>query len=196
MSKVTVVNHVTLDGVMQSPSGIDEDRRGDFPHGGWAKPYADEVLGRFMGQRMAAGGEGAMLFGRWTYEQMASFWPKQTDGNPFTPVLNARRKYVASNTLSEPLPWENSTLLSGDAAEAVAALKTEREGDLVVLGSGRLVQSLLRADLIDEFLLTIHPIVLGSGQRLFPDGGAPATLRLADTVTTTTGVVIATYQRA
>jgi dihydrofolate reductase len=195
MSRVIVVNHVTLDGVMQSPSGIDEDQRGDFDHGGWAAPYGDEVMDRFMGERMAAGADGAMLFGRWTYEKMAAFWPKQTDGNPFTPVLNARQKYVASNTLSEPLPWENSTLLSGDAAAAVADLKASRDGDLVVLGSGRLIQSLLGADLIDEFVLTIHPLVLGSGQRLFPDGGAPAKLRLADTVTTTTGVVIATYQR-
>jgi dihydrofolate reductase len=195
MSRVIVVNHVTLDGVMQSPSGIDEDQRGDFDHGGWAAPYGDEVMGRFMGERMAAGADGAMLFGRWTYEKMAAFWPKQTDGNPFTPVLNARQKYVASNTLSEPLPWENSTLLSGDAAAAVADLKASRDGDLVVLGSGRLIQSLLGGDLIDEFVLTIHPLVLGSGQRLFPDGGAPAKLRLADTVTTTTGVVIATYQR-
>jgi dihydrofolate reductase len=195
MSKVIVVNHVTLDGVMQSPSGIDEDQRGDFDHGGWAAQYGDEVMGRFMGERIAAGADGAMLFGRWTYEKMAAFWPKQTDGNPFTPVLNARQKYVVSNTLSEPLPWENSTLLSGDAAAAVADLKASRDGDLVVLGSGRLIQSLLGADLIDEFVLTIHPLVLGSGQRLFPDGGAPAKLRLADTVTTTTGVVIATYQR-
>jgi dihydrofolate reductase len=195
MSTVIVVNHLTLDGVMQSPSGIDEDQRGGFDHGGWAAPYGDEVMGRFMGERMAAGADGAMLFGRFTYEKMAAYWPKQTDGNPFTPVLNARQKYVASNTLSEPLPWENSTLLSGDAAAAVASLKREREGNLVVLGSGRLVQSLLSADLIDELVLTIHPLVLGSGQRLFTDGGAPAKLRLVDTVTTTTGVIIATYQR-
>jgi dihydrofolate reductase len=195
MSKVTVVNHVTLDGVMQSPSGIDEDRRGEFPHGGWAAPYGDEVMGRFMGERMAGGGDGAMLFGRWTYEKMAAYWPRQTDGNPFTPVLNARQKYVASNTLSEPLPWENSTLLSGDAAEGVAALKRERDGGLVVLGSGRLVQSLLGADLIDEFILTIHPLVLGTGQRLFPDGGAPARFTLHDCTPTTTGVLICTYRR-
>jgi dihydrofolate reductase len=191
MSKVTVVNHVTLDGVMQSPSGPDEDRRGGFERGGWAAPYGDEVMGRVMGEHMAARAGGALLFGRRTYEHMASFWPHQTDGNPFTEVLNARQKYVASNTLKDPLPWQNSTVLSGDAVDAVPGLDT----DLAVLGSGVLVQSLLRADLVDEFLLTIHPIVLGSGQRLFPDGGAPATLRLADTVTTTTGVVIATYRR-
>ena len=194
MSRVIVVNHLTLDGVMQAPSGPDEDRREGFPHGGWAVPYQDEVMGRVMGEHMAAAEGGALLFGRWTYESFYAYWPHQTD-NPFTPVLNARQKYVASTTLSEPLPWENSTLLRGDAATAVAQLKRERDGDLAVLGSGRLVQSLLRADLVDELLLTISPLVLGTGQRLFPDGGAPARFQLADTTTTTTGVIIATYRR-
>jgi dihydrofolate reductase len=193
MGKVVVVNHLTLDGVMQAPSGTDEDRRGGFAHGGWAVPYGDEVMGRVMGEHMAV--PGALLLGRWTYEAFAAYWPHQSD-NPFTPVLNARQKYVASNTLSEPLPWENSTLLSGDAAAAVAELKAARGDRLAVLGSGRLIQSLLRADLVDELLLTIHPIVLGSGQRLFPDGGAPATFALADSTPTTTGVIIATYRRA
>jgi dihydrofolate reductase len=191
MSKVTVVNHVTLDGVMQAPSGPDEDRRGGFDRGGWAAPYSDEVMGRFMGEHMAARAGGALLFGRRTYEHMASFWPHQTDGNPFTEVLNARRKYVASNTLREPLEWQNSTVLSGNAADAVPGLDT----DLAVLGSGQLVQSLLAADLVDELLLTIHPLVLGSGRRLFPDGGAPARFTLAECVPTTTGVLIATYRR-
>jgi dihydrofolate reductase len=192
MSRVIVVNHLTLDGVMQSPSGPDEDPRGGFAHGGWAVPYGDEVMARFMADHMAAAAGGALLFGRRTYEHMASFWPHQTDGNPFTEVLNARQKYVASNTLTEPLPWQNSTLLSGDVAAAVP----EIDGDLAVLGSGELVQALLRANLVDEFLLTIHPIVLGSGRRLFPDGGAPARFTLADCVPTTTGVLIATYRRA
>ena len=194
MSRVVVVNHLTLDGVMQAPSGPDEDRRDGFDAGGWAVPYQDEVMGRVMGEHMAARAGGALLFGRWTYESFAAYWPRQTD-NPFTPVLNARQKYVASNTLSEPLQWENSTLLSGDAVAAVAELKAARDGDLAVLGSGRLIQSLLRADLIDELLLTIHPVVLGAGQRLFPDGGAPARLRLDDTTITTTGVIVATYRR-
>jgi dihydrofolate reductase len=191
MSKVVVVNHVTLDGVMQSPSGLDEDRRGGFEHGGWAAKNTDDVLGRFMGERMASGGDGAMLFGRRTYETMASFWPRQTDGNPFTEVLNARQKYVASRTLKEPLDWVNSTVLDGDAAGAVASLK--QEVDLVVLGSGDLLESLMRADLIDEWVLPIHPVVLGTGRRLFPDGVAPATLELTSTTPTTTGVIIATY---
>ena len=194
MGKIVVVNHVTLDGVMQSPSGLDEDRRGGFEHGGWAARNTDEVLGRFMGERMAKGGDGAMLFGRRTYEKMASFWPKQTDGNTFTEVLNARQKYVASRTLTAPLDWENSTLLEGDVAEAVAAVK--QQVDLVVLGSGDLLETLMRADLVDEWVLPIHPVVLGTGRRLFPDGVPPAALELTSTTPTTTGVIIATYAAA
>jgi dihydrofolate reductase len=193
MSRVRVINHLTLDGVMQAPGRPDEDRRGGFEHGGWARPYGDEVMGRVMGEGMAR--RGALLLGRRTYEDFAAFWPKQRD-NPFTPLLNERRKYVASRTLQEPLPWVNSTLLEGDAADAVARLKQEQDDDLAVLGSGELVQTLMRRNLVDEYLLTIHPLVLGSGRRLFTDGGAYASLRLVDAITTTTGVVIATYQPA
>jgi dihydrofolate reductase len=194
MSRVVVTNHVTLDGVMQSPSGRDEDRRGGFEHGGWAPPYNDSVMGAVMGEGMAKGG--ALLFGRRTYESFASYWPHQGDDNPFAAVLNGRQKYVASRTLKEPLLWSNSTLLEGDAADAVAALKQQPGQDLAVLGSGDLIQSLMRRGLIDEYVLTIHPLVLGSGRRLFADGGAHAALRLVDATTTTTGVVIATYQPA
>jgi dihydrofolate reductase len=188
MSRISVVNHVTLDGVMQAPGRPDEDTRGGFEHGGWAVPYFDEVLGRAMGERMTS--DGAMLLGRRTYEDFAGFWPKQTD-NPFTPVLNQRRKYVASTTLTEPLAWENSTLLTGDVGDAVAALDV----DLTVLGSGELIRALMQRDLIDEFVLTIHPLVLGTGRRLFADGGPPATLELVGATPTTTGVVITTYRR-
>ena len=138
---------------------------------------------------------GPLLLGRRTYEDFHAFWPNQTD-NPFTEVLDNARKYVASTTLREPLPWRNSTLLEGDAAEAVAGLKEEPGKDLTVLGSGELVQSLRRRDLVDRYVLLIHPLVLGSGRRLFPDGGPAATLRLVDSVPTTTGVIIATYQPA
>jgi dihydrofolate reductase len=193
VSKVVVFTSLTLDGVMQAPGRPDEDRRGGFEHGGWARPYGDEVMGRVMGEGMAKGG--ALLLGRRTNEDFAAFWPKQRD-NPFTPVLNERRKYVASRTLQEPLPWVNSTLLEGDAAAAVVRLKQEQDDDLAVLGSGELVQTLMRRNLVDEYLLTIHPLVLGSGRRLFTDGGAYASLRLVDAITTTTGVVIATYQPA
>jgi dihydrofolate reductase len=189
LGKVVVIEHVTLDGVMQAPGRADEDQRDGFEHGGWAHARVDEVLGRVMGEGMARGG--ALLFGRRTYEDFFSFWPTQTD-NPYTDVLDNTLKYVASRTLKEPLPWRNSTLLHGDAAEAVAKLK---EGDdLGVLGSGQLVRSLMQRGLVDEFVLMTHPLVLGTGRRLFADGGAFAELQLTDTTTTTTGVVIAKYQ--
>ena len=146
-----------------------------------------------MGARL--GTSWSLLLGRTTYERFADFWPKQ-EPNPFTEALNRVQKYVASTTLTEPLPWANSTLLKGDAAEAVAALKEQQEDNLVVFGSGVLVQSLMRRDLVDEYVLQLHPLVLGSGRRLFPDAGPPASFRLADSVTTTTGVIIATYQPA
>jgi dihydrofolate reductase len=194
MSRIVITNNLTLDGVMQSPSHPDEDRRGGFEHGGWAPPYADSVMARVMGEGIARGG--ALLFGRRTYEQFAAFWPNQPDDNPYAEVLNNRQKYVASTTLQEPLPWSNSTLLEGDAAEAVAELKQRPGKDIVVLGSGDLVRSLMRRDLVDEYVLSVHPLVAGSGRRLFPDGGSFAPLRLVDAVTTTTGVVISTYQPA
>jgi dihydrofolate reductase len=194
MSKVVVNNNVTLDGVMQAPGRPDEDLRGGFEHGGWAQPYFDSVMASVAAERIAKGG--ALLLGRRTYEDFAAFWPNQTDDNPFTTVLNDFQKYVASTTLEEPLTWSNSTLLKGDAAEAVARLKEQPGKDLVVLGSGDLVQSLMRRNLVDEYVLLIHPLVLGSGRRLFTDGGSFVPLRLVDTTITTTGVVIATYQPA
>lgn len=193
MRTITVFTSVTLDGVMQAPGRPDEDPRGGFGRGGWAAPYSDEVMGRVAAEGMA--GPGSLLLGRRTYEDFHGFWPNQTD-NPFTEVLDNTRKYVASATLAEPLPWRNSTLLKGDAAEAVARLKEEPGEDLTVLGSGELVQSLRRRDLVDRYVLLIHPLVLGSGRRLFPDGGPEATLRLVDSVPTTTGVIIATYEPA
>jgi len=190
MSKVVVFMNLTLDGVMQAPGRPDEDRRGGFEHGGWAMPYATMEAAE---ESMAY--SGALLLGRRTYEDFYSVWPNRTD-NPFTEVLNNTQKYVASTTLSEPLPWSNSTLLPGDAAEAVATLKQEPGKNLVILGSGELVQSLMRRNLVDEYVLLIHPLVLGTGRRLFTDGGAFAALRQVSTKTTSTGVVIATYQPA
>jgi dihydrofolate reductase len=193
MRKLTVFNSVTLDGVMQAPGRPDEDRRDGFTHGGWALAYNDEVMAKTVAERMAD--PGPLLLGRRTYEDFFSFWPRQT-GNPFSEVLDNTLKYVASTTLAEPLGWRNSELLSGDAADAVAELKGQPGPGLTVLGSGELVQALRRRELIDEYLLLIHPLVLGSGRRLFPDGGPPASLRLVDAKPTTTGVIIATYQPA
>ena len=153
-----------------------------------------------MAERMAQGMArdrargGGLLLGRRTYEDFYRVWPSRTD-NPYTEVLNNTQKYLVSSTLAEPLPWQNSTLLAGDAAQAVARLKQQLDRDLMILGSGALIRSLLPHHLIDEFVLTTHPLVLGSGQRLFPQGTAVA-LRLTDSVITTTGVVIATYQPA
>jgi dihydrofolate reductase len=191
MRKLSIVESVTLDGVMQAPGRPDEDRRGGFEHGGWAAPYSDETMGREIAKGM---GSTSLLLGRRTYEQFYDFWPKQTDGNPFTDVLNNARKYVASTTLDDPLPWQNSTLLDGDAGDSVAALKAEPGDDLVVLGSGQLVHTLMQRGLIDEFVLMIHPLVLGTGTRLFRDDEQGATLRLENTVPTQTGVIIATYR--
>jgi dihydrofolate reductase len=194
MSKIVVTNSLTLDGVMQSPSGTDEDVRGGFAQGGWAPPYVDEVLGAYMARGVQEGG--SLLLGRRTYETFASFWPHAPADNPFTEVINGRQKYVASRTLEAPLEWRNSTLLEGDAADGVAALRAEPGPDVVILGSGELIRSLMARDLIDEWVLPIHPLVLGSGRRLFADGTPGATLELVDATPTTTGVIIARYRPA
>lgn len=187
------MENVTLDGVMQAPGGADEDTRGGFRHGGWAHPYADHVMAETMGKGMSD--DGVMLFGRRTYEQFHGFWSKQTDGNPYTEVLNRKHKYVASRTLAEPLPWVNSSVLTGDVTKAVAALKDDVEGDLVVLGSGELVRSLSRAGLVDVYTLSIHPLTLGTGTKLFAGGEeAYGTYELVEAVPTTTGVIIASYR--
>jgi dihydrofolate reductase len=193
MRKISVITSLTLDGVMQAPGRPDEDSRGGFEHGGWAVPYNDAIMGRAMGKGMAEGGP--LLFGRRTYEDFYGFWPNQKD-NPFTDALEKAEKYVASTKLKEPLPWNNSTLLDGDAAKAVAKLKKQPGKDIGVLGSGELVQSLMQHDLVDTYILLIHPLVLGSGRRLFRDGSPFGKLRLVDSVTTTTGVVIGTYEPA
>jgi dihydrofolate reductase len=191
MTWINAVESITLDGVMQAPGAPDEDSRGGFAHGGWARPYSDEVQAQVMGRGMAR--EGGLLFGRRTYESLMRAWAGRDD-NPFSPVLDARRKYVASTTLRDPLPWQNSTLLAGDAIAAVKELKaTAPEDELGVLGSGELLRGLLRAGLVDELQLLIHPLVLGSGTRLFAADGPHVPLALTDSVTTTTGVVIATY---
>jgi dihydrofolate reductase len=186
MGRLTVITNLTLDGVMQAPGTPDEDTRDGFTHGGWAVPYSSDAMGRVMAEGT---GEAALLLGRRTYENFAAYWPRQQD-NPFTEVLNRTQKYVATRTLSEPLPWMNSTVVRGDFAEL------KKETDLVVLGSGDLAGTLIRESLVDEYKLLIHPLVLGSGRRLFPADRTSADLRLVDSVATTTGVRIASYQPA
>jgi dihydrofolate reductase len=191
MGKVIVMNWVTLDGVMQGPGHPDEDTRDGFEHGGWATPYSDEATVAKMGERM--GGIHAWLFGRRTYEDLLASWNAQ--GGPFKDALNNTRKYVASSNPATSLDWPNSTLLHGDVPAAVADLKESSGANLVIMGSGELIGSLMAADVIDEYLLMIAPLVLGTGRRLFA-GGTHASLRLVDSSTTSKGVVIATYEPA
>jgi dihydrofolate reductase len=189
MPRIVVVNSLTLDGVMQSPGRPDEDTRDGFTHGGWAVRYGDEVMAKAMGERMSR--DGVLLLGRRTYQDLYGYWPQQP-ANPYTERLDKTRKYVVSRTLTEPLPWQNSTLVSGDVPEAVAKLKAS--ADVGVLGSGELCRTLMAHDLVDEYVLLVHPLVLGTGRRLFPDGSPVADLELTDTGTTTTGVVIGHYR--
>jgi dihydrofolate reductase len=188
---ITAISHVTLDGVVQAPARADEDPREGFTRGGWSVPYGDSVKIAAWGEGIAKATQGgAFLFGRRTYVDFADVWPKRV-GDPYTEALSNTPKYVASTTLTEPLPWQNSILLS-DPAHEVPSLK--REMDLVILGSGALIQSLSRAGLIDEYVLTIHPLVLGEGRRLFPPGCPDTKLTLTSATPTSTGVIAATYR--
>jgi dihydrofolate reductase len=191
MGRIVVMNQVTLDGVMQGPGRADEDTRGGFGLGGWAAPRGDEAMVAKMGERM--GTDRAFLFGRRTYEGLLASW--NAKGGSFKEALNSARKYVASSDPATRLDWPNSTLLRGDIPAAVADLRQNSGTNLVIMGSGVLIGSLMAADLIDEYLLMIHPLVLGTGRRLFP-GGTQASLRLADSITTSTGVLIARYEPA
>ena len=185
------MNNLTLDGVMQGPGRPDEDGRDGFEHGGWAVPYGDEETVARMGERM--GGDHAFLFGRRTYEDLLEVWNAR--GGPFKDALNAARKYVASSSSATRLDWPNSTLLHGDVPAAVADLRRASATNLVIMGSGVLIGSLMAADLIDEYLLMIAPLVLGTGRRLFASG-TQASLRLVDCATTRRGVLIARYEPA
>lgn len=190
MRKITVTNNISLDGVMQAPMSADEDTRGGFTYGGWALGVnADPELGAEMANGMAR--TGAMLFGHRTYDHMAAFWPHQTDGNPFTEHLNNTQKYVVTHDPALELTWQNSTVVAGDAVQTIAELKATDDGDLSILGSGELVRALAPAGLIDEYVLIIHPLLLGTGQRMFD--GVHQKLRLLGSTTTATGITLACY---
>jgi dihydrofolate reductase len=189
--RVVVINHLTLDGVMQAPGRPDEDTSGGFSHGGWANPGNDDAMVQAIGERMAKPG-GGLLLGRRSYEDMLAAWNAQ--GGPYKDALNNAHKYVASSSSATRLDWPNSTLVHGDVPAAVAELKQNSGGNLVIMGSGQLIRSLLPHGLIDEYLLMIHPLVLGSGQRLFEHNNHVAKLRLVSSTATTTGVILATYQ--
>jgi dihydrofolate reductase len=187
--RIVVLSHVTLDGVMQGPGRPDEDTRDGFTHGGWAAARSDDQIQQAWGERLTR--SSGFLLGRRTYEDVLGYW--NTQDSPFTQALNQAAKYVAS-TGAPTLTWPNSTLLTGDVPAAVARLKATEASDLHIMGSGALIRSLSAHGLIDEYLLSIHPIVIGSGRRLFGDGFPPAAFDLTHTATTTAGVIIATFR--
>ena len=191
MRKLKVSTFVTLDGVMQAPGGPDEDRSGGFANGGWSVGYWDDRMGQVMADFMGRPFE--LLLGRKTYEIFAAHWPHSTE--PGADTLNGARKHVASRTLKS-VEWNNSTLIKGDVPKYVSELKKQSGPEIQVHGSGDLIQTLVRNDLVDEFHVWTFPVVLGSGKRLFAEGAIPAGLKVVDVTTSSTGVVIATYERA
>lgn len=192
MRKLIVSTFLTLDGVMQAPGGPEEDDSGGFAHGGWSVNYWDEQMGEIMAAAMSD--PFALVLGRRTYDIFAAYWPHATDEEGAKP-LNEATKYVASRG-RPTLEWDHSVLIEGDAAEGVAALKKEDGPELQVHGSGNLVQTLLRHNLVDEYRLWVFPVVTGSGRRLFSEGTVPAGLKLVDSKVSTTGVMIGTYEPA
>jgi dihydrofolate reductase len=193
MRKLAVIEFMSLDGVIQSPGSPDEDPDGRYPHGGWMAPYGDQVSAAAAAKGMAT--TGAYLFGRKTYQGMVRHWPHQPADDPFAAHLNPTPKYVASRTLTT-LEWQNSSLLQGDVPEAVAELKRQSGGTVAVLGSAQLVNTLMAHDLVDEYRIFLEPVVLGSGKRLFGDFPQPKRLRLVESVPTSTGGVILSYEPA
>jgi dihydrofolate reductase len=195
MRKLIAQVWMTLDGVVQAPGTAEEDTTGGFQHGGWSLRYFDDAAMRWAVENVT--GAGGFLFGRRTYEVFASHWPNASEEEQvLAEPLNTRPKYVASTTLTEPLEWQHSTVLQGDVTEAVAALKRQDGDDLLVIGSAKLVQTLVAHELVDEFRVMIDPLVVGGGKRLFPDDGALRPLRLVDSQVTTSGAILATYAPA
>ena len=192
MGKIVVSEFLTLDGVMQGPGGPDEDRSGGFAYGGWLAGYGfDDEQERRRAADIDA--TDAYLFGRRTYDIFAAYWPFQPDTNRWAAVLNPRPKFIVSRTLTEPLTWHNSSLISDNVAERIRELKCQPGGNVSVLGSGQLVNFLLANDLADELVLMVHPLVLGTGQRLFADGLDPRRFRLVDSVAGREGTLMLRY---
>jgi dihydrofolate reductase len=194
MRKIIVSEFLTLDGVMQAPGDPNEDRSGGFDQGGWQLAYFDDIFGQAMTDSFAQ--TGAMLLGRRTYDIFNAYWPKRPADDPIAPFMNETPKYVVSTSLSEPLEWQNSTLIKGDVPAELAKLKEGDGKDIVVIGSGELAQTLIANDLVDEYVLMIHPLILGNGKRLFRDETKPIKLHLTDSKTTTKGVLLNTYRPA
>jgi dihydrofolate reductase len=195
MRKVIANEFMSLDGVVQAPGGADEDTSGGFEHGGWHMRYFDELSQKWVLESIVEAG--GFLLGRRTYEIFAAYWPKAPEEEQvIAQPLNTKPKYVASTTLTEPIEWQNSTVLQGDIAEAVAALKQEDGADVHVIGSAELVRTLIEQGLVDEFRLMIDPVLLGGGKRIFRDDGSLRPLRLVQGEVTSTGAILATYAPA
>jgi dihydrofolate reductase len=190
MRKVIVLEHISLDGVIQAPGGPAEDTSGGFAYGGWIAPYVDATLGTALRRLMNMPFD--LLLGRKTFEIWAPYWPQHADA---WPGVNAATKYVASNTMASH-EWQPSVFLNGDIAEKVAEIKQQQGPDLHVWGSGNLVQTLIRHDLVDAFRLMIYPLTLGAGKRLFADGTMPMAFRVTESKVTPNGVIVVNYERA
>ena len=190
MRNIIVLTFLSLDGVMQAPGGPEEDTSGGFKYGGWTVPYFDDFAGKIMEEQMSKPSE--LLLGRKTFEIFASYWPEHEDN---WPGINEMTKYVVSHSLLT-LEWNNSVLLSGDVVEEIKKLKAQDGPDLYVHGSGNLIQTLMKHDLVDEFWLKIFPVTLGNGKRLFAEGTIPAAFTLEEAKISPKGVIIANYKRA
>jgi dihydrofolate reductase len=190
MRKIIVLEHISLDGVIQAPGGPDEDTSGGFAYGGWISPYSDEIGGTALRKQMNMPFD--LLLGRKTFDIWEPFWPRHADE---WPGVNTATKYVASNTMTSS-EWQPSLFLNGDIPEKVAKLKQQQGPDLHVWGSGNLLQTLMKHDLVDAFWLMIYPITLGSGKRLFADGTIPAAFKVTESIVTPTGVIVVNYERA
>lgn len=190
MRKVIVISHISLDGVLQAMGGPDEDRSGGFAYGGWVGPYSDEVLGTVIRAEMSMPFD--LLIGRVTFDIWAPYWPNHAD---IWPGVNTATKYIASNTLTSH-EWQPTVFLNGDIAQKINEIKQQPGPDLHVYGSGNLIQTLLKHDLVDAFWLKIYPITLGEGKRLFAGGSIPAAFKLTESQVSPKGVIIANYERA
>jgi dihydrofolate reductase len=190
MRKIIVLEHISLDGVIQAPGGPDEDTSGGFAHGGWISPYSDAILGTALSRQMNLPFD--LLLGRKTFDIWAPYWPQHADA---WPNVNTATKYVASNTMTSG-EWQPSVFLNGDIADEVAKIKGQSGPDLNVWGSGNLLQTLIKHDLVDVFWLMIYPITLGSGKRLFADGTIPAAFKVTESTVTPNGVIVVNYERA
>ena len=188
--KIVVLEHISLDGVIQAPGGPDEDTSSGFVHGGWIAPYSDEILGTALRRQMNMPFD--LLLGRKTFDIWAPYWPQHGD---IWPGANTATKYVASNTLTSS-EWQPSEFLSGDVAEKVAKIKQQPGPDLHVWGSSNLIQTLIKHDLVDVFWLMIYPITLGSGKRLFADGTLPMAFKVTESIVSPNGVIVVNYERA